>query len=457
MGFKTLTTGAFIGLLIATATSADEPPARPRYALAAGREFSYHTEARSTKAGGRAYLVDWKVWPVGRDPDGSWRLVFRCDLATTSESPKSGPGPERADTLVWRCRLFDDGRLVGATTMGTVRDPFRLFPRLPDGPADLQAGWSSAGPENEGVTLHHHAKPGATAGEGLTITTKADGPEDKVYLMRHESRATFDPGRGAVTRVETEDASEHLTPGAVTRGVIELVAIEDRGADWAKTFGDEADRYFGAVAAYGAADDRAIRDAARCPEILAGAKADLEKARGGLTTPVFLDAIGQKLAGHDRAAKYRATQARERAERLGKAAAAWEAQGLDGTTRRLADYRGKVVVMDFWYRNCGWCIHAMPQLVRLSEAFRDQPVAFVGLTTDKKDEDARAVIDAMALNYPTVRAGDIPQEFGVHVYPTLIVIDQVGKVREIHLGYSPHLFEDLSTLIRGLLAEKAAD
>jgi len=345
---------------------------------------------------------------------------------------------------------------VGATTMGTVRDPFRLFPRLPASPGERDRGWESTGDHKAGVTFHHSLTPGTKSnGENLSITTRAEGPQDKVYVLTHEYCAMFDGRRGVVTRIETKDSSGYPSSGT-TRGTIELTGIENRGEAWAAAFGREADRYFDAVDAYDASSDRAIRDAARCKKILAEAKAKLIEARSGLTTLVFQDAIGQKLTGHDRMVEYYATQANDRAARLGKAAAEWEAKDIEGKTHRLADYRGKVVVMDFWYRGCGWCMHAMPQVIRLSETFLDRGVVALGMTIDEDDNDARVVIDAMAIKYPTIKASGIPQKYGVQGYPTLIVIDKQGKVREIHVGYSPRLYEDLSALIRDLLAEKPA-
>jgi peroxiredoxin len=457
MGLRMLAACFVIGSsLIASPSGAAEKPAMNlRYSLTPGREFSYRTEAVSKRGDGTVYLVDWKVWTIGRESDGSWRLVIRCDLnRKRSAKPKPGEN-EPVDTLVWRCRMFDDGRLVGATTMGTVRDPYRIFPRLPDGPLELERGWDSAGSEEEGVALHHRLSPASRAdGDFLSISTKAEGPEDRVYLSRHSMHATFDRKRGAVTRVETEDASEHLSPGAVTRAVIELISFEDRGAEWAANLGREADRYFDAVEAYEEFEKHASRDAARCKELLAKGQARLEKAREGILTPVFLDAIGQKLAEHERTVEYRSKQAMDHAGRVGKPAEGWEAKDLDGKSHRLADYRGKVVVMDFWYRNCGWCIHAMPQVAKLSEAFLHEDVAVLGMCIDEKESDARAVIEAIGLKYPTIKAAGIPEKYGVQGYPTLIVVDKTGTVREIHVGYSPRLFEELSGVIRGLLGEK---
>ena len=101
-------------------------------------------------------------------------------------------------------------------------------------------------------------------------------------------------------------------------------------------------------------------------------------------------------------------------------------------------------------------MHAMPQVNRLAETFRDRPVAVLGMTIDEDVKDGRVVVEAMGLRYPVIQAREVPEKFGVKSYPTLIVIDQQGKIRDIHYGYSPRLFEELSERIRGLLAEKAA-
>ncbi len=166
--------------------------------------------------------------------------------------------------------------------------------------------------------------------------------------------------------------------------------------------------------------------------------------------------MGKKLEDHDRTAGSITDEADRRAQFLDKPAADWEAKDLDGKTHRLADYRGKVVILDFWYRGCGWCMHAMPQVNRLAETFRDRPVAVLGMTIDEDVKDGRVVVEAMGLRYPVIQAREVPEKFGVKSYPTLIVIDQQGKIRDIHYGYSPRLFEELSERIRGLLAEKAA-
>jgi thiol-disulfide isomerase/thioredoxin len=440
------------------AARSDDAPALPRYHLTSGQEIFYRTVSRSEQKGSEVtYSVDWNVWALGRDADGGWRLVLRCDLTTTSSSPNGHKGEGRVDKFVWQCRMFDDGRLVGATTMGSVRDPFRLFPRLPHDALALEQGWNSEGADKDQVRFHYRpvSKPGS-ANETFVFSTTSESALDKIYLITRAARSTFDARRGLITRVETEDTSGYGITGT-TRGTIELVSVADRGAEWAERFGRDAGSYFAAAEAYESAIQRASRDAIACKSLLADAKAKLEQTRAALTAPAFREAIEERLAQHEQFSSYYAEEAVRREALLGKPAADWEAKNLDGKTNRLADYRGKVVLLDFWYRGCGWCMFAMPQVNRLAEAFRDEPVAVLGMTTDEDENDARVVVDAMGLRYPVFQAKGIPEKYSVQGYPTLIVIDQQGKIRDVHVGYSPRLFEELSGVVRGLLAEKAAD
>ena len=126
--------------------------------------------------------------------------------------------------------------------------------------------------------------------------------------------------------------------------------------------------------------------------------------------------------------------------------------GLDGKEHALADYRGKVVVMDFWYRGCGWCVKAMPQMNALAEQYAGKPVAILGMNNDAKMEDARFVADVMALKYGTILVDrDFPGKCGVQGFPTVIVVDPEGKVRDLHVGYSADLREKLAKSIDACL------
>lgn len=104
---------------------------------------------------------------------------------------------------------------------------------------------------------------------------------------------------------------------------------------------------------------------------------------------------------------------------------------LDGKTRTLSDYAGKVVIVNFWATWCGPCIREMPSLVRLAKKFSGKP--FVLLTVNfgenekrikaflkKNDLDLTVLVDAdMSASQPWVKKG----------LPTTFIIDAEQKVR----------------------------
>jgi thiol-disulfide isomerase/thioredoxin len=160
------------------------------------------------------------------------------------------------------------------------------------------------------------------------------------------------------------------------------------------------------------------------------------------------------LRSHDEYAKYAKDSAGRFKDILNKPAADWAATDIDGKPVKLSDFRGKVVVMDFWYRGCGWCMYAMPQVIKLSDDYKEKGLVVLGMNTDSDEKDARFVIDAMGMKYATIKATGIPEKFGVQGFPTLIIIDQQGIVRDVHVGYSPKLREEVGKKIEELLAAK---
>lgn len=57
------------------------------------------------------------------------------------------------------------------------------------------------------------------------------------------------------------------------------------------------------------------------------------------------------------------------------------------------------------------------------------------MNTDMDEKDARSVIDKLKLNYPTLKAQGLIEEYNVQGFPTLVIIDQKGVIRGWHIGY----------------------
>lgn len=105
---------------------------------------------------------------------------------------------------------------------------------------------------------------------------------------------------------------------------------------------------------------------------------------------------------------------------------------LDGNTLSLADFRGQVVVLDFWATWCGPCRKAMPHLMELDK--RDG-VVVLGLT-DESAKTVRAFLAKNALTYRIAldKGGSVKSRYRVRSLPTVFVIDPRGRVSAVVIG-----------------------
>ena len=112
----------------------------------------------------------------------------------------------------------------------------------------------------------------------------------------------------------------------------------------------------------------------------------------------------------------------------------------DGRPRTLADYRGKVVFLDFWGTWCGPCVNGMPSLERLKQKYEPRGVVFLSIHTpgeeigkirrflDFKKATIVSALDEGRGKADSVRNGVTADRYGVRGYPTLVMIDRKGNV-----------------------------
>jgi len=125
-----------------------------------------------------------------------------------------------------------------------------------------------------------------------------------------------------------------------------------------------------------------------------------------------------------------------------------EIEKLDGSTFKLADFRGKVLVVDFWQTNCAPCIKLLPKLANLSRQYRDKGVEVVGLTSDEKSDQSnvvkflkRAGAD-YTIGYDNRRVSSAflkgtEDETGAPPIPQVFVLSREGRVIDHLIGDSP--------------------
>ena len=121
----------------------------------------------------------------------------------------------------------------------------------------------------------------------------------------------------------------------------------------------------------------------------------------------------------------------------------------------LANYKGYVLVIDFFATWCPPCREAIPHLNGLSRKYGRQGLQVLGLSLDDGDEGAvKDFISSKRIVYPVALAGqDIQTDYGLRSLPTVYVIDKRGNVADRFMGGSDATIRNMESLIKKLLAE----
>jgi len=145
--------------------------------------------------------------------------------------------------------------------------------------------------------------------------------------------------------------------------------------------------------------------------------------------------------------------------RYERAAPDWTLPDLQGKNFRLADYKGKVVVLDFWGSWCGPCRQELPVFQQMYERYREKDVVFFGVNWEKggNGQDLKQLVrDFMATNkysFPVVldHERNAQMAYDIQGFPTVYLIDRTGKIRYQNVGVAEGIEHILADQIDSLL------
>lgn len=134
-----------------------------------------------------------------------------------------------------------------------------------------------------------------------------------------------------------------------------------------------------------------------------------------------------------------------------------------GKTESLADYRGKVVLLNFWASECGGCRLEIPWLVELHDTFKTKNVAVIGISMDISYEDLKSAAEAWSKVKPFVAAhqitysilmGDdeVTKRYDITALPATYLIDLRGRIAATYVGLIDK--QNVQANINTLLAEQ---
>ena len=120
----------------------------------------------------------------------------------------------------------------------------------------------------------------------------------------------------------------------------------------------------------------------------------------------------------------------------------------------LADYRGKVVLVDFWASWCSPCRQSLPLYGKLRENYAATDFAIIAIGLDEDVADGKAFLAEHPIAYTTLQnpQGDVAKAFDLKGMPSSYLIDRDGIVRARHVGFEPKDIDELKKEIDALVA-----
>jgi thiol-disulfide isomerase/thioredoxin len=116
----------------------------------------------------------------------------------------------------------------------------------------------------------------------------------------------------------------------------------------------------------------------------------------------------------------------------------WKLTDLNGRSVSFSDFRGKVVILDFWATWCAPCRVEIPQFVALQKQYGAKGLTVIGVSLDEQGLDVvKKFVKGLAVNYPIVIGNEKVAEAygGIDAIPTTFVIDRQGRIVGRHMGY----------------------
>jgi len=128
---------------------------------------------------------------------------------------------------------------------------------------------------------------------------------------------------------------------------------------------------------------------------------------------------------------------------------------LTGQQAALSQYKGQVVMVNFWATWCGPCQQEMPLLDQMYKKYKPAGFTLIGVNVDKEGPAVKDLMARKPVSFPVLLdpANQVSKAYHVDEMPSSVLIDRKGEIRYIHRGYRPGDENEYQDRIRQLIRE----
>lgn len=126
-----------------------------------------------------------------------------------------------------------------------------------------------------------------------------------------------------------------------------------------------------------------------------------------------------------------------------------------GENLRLSEFRGEVVMINFWASWCGPCRQEMPLLDELYSQYKPLGFTILGVNVEQDPTQARQMLNDSPVNFPVLfdKQSEVSKLYNVVAMPSTVLVDRDGNVRYLHQGYKPGFEDTYQQQVRALIRE----
>jgi len=130
-------------------------------------------------------------------------------------------------------------------------------------------------------------------------------------------------------------------------------------------------------------------------------------------------------------------------------------KSVAGENLKLSEYRGEVVLINFWASWCGPCRQEMPVLSELHDKYKALGFTVLGVNVEEDSSKARKLLQELPVSFPVLLDNQsiVSKQYDVIAMPSTVLVDRDGNMRYLHKGYKPGLEDVYLQQVRDLLRE----